>query len=159
MNSHASTSTDNSPLPNAPMLAIRSGAKSFTLHLHRRESDQPVELRILDGLNLDVHAGECVALVGPSGAGKSSILKMIFGTYRASAGAIWVNVLGNRAEPSDLSLTADNPTLRDAPGWLNLATAPPRLVSRVRLHSLDTSVNSFVWSHGSLRSISSQSQL
>ncbi len=31
--------------------------------------------------------GECVVLGGPSGAGKSSILKMIYGNYRADAGA------------------------------------------------------------------------
>src|SRR5205085_1162386 len=37
-----------------------------------------------------VEPGECVALAGPSGAGKSSILKMIYGNYRADRGAILV---------------------------------------------------------------------
>ena len=41
-------------------------------------------------MNFAVRPGECVALSGPSGAGKSSILKMIYGNYRADRGAILV---------------------------------------------------------------------
>ncbi len=45
---------------------------------------------MVSGVSLTVAAGECVVLGGPSGAGKSSILKMIYGNYRADAGAITV---------------------------------------------------------------------
>ena len=41
-------------------------------------------------MNFAVRSGECVVLSGPSGAGKSSILKMIYGNYRADRGAILV---------------------------------------------------------------------
>src|SRR6185295_10791508 len=44
----------------------------------------------VDDVNFAVRSGECVALSGPSGAGKSSILKMIYGNYRADRGAILV---------------------------------------------------------------------
>jgi ABC-type lipoprotein export system ATPase subunit len=44
----------------------------------------------LGGVSLDIGAGEFVALVGPSGAGKSSILNVIGGLDRATAGAVRV---------------------------------------------------------------------
>src|SRR5690606_19041899 len=43
-------------------------------------------------LDLQVHAGERVALVGPSGAGKSTLLRLCTGAVRPSAGE--VEVLG-----------------------------------------------------------------
>lgn len=46
----------------------------------------------LDGFDLDVFAGERVALVGPSGAGKTSALRLCSGSIAATTGA--VEVLG-----------------------------------------------------------------
>lgn len=48
---------------------------------------------ILHGITLDVEKGQSLALVGPSGSGKSSLLMVMGGLERASAGS--VNVLGN----------------------------------------------------------------
>lgn len=66
-----------------PILQIRSLEKTFTLH-----TQNSAVLKVLDRVDLDVMTGEVVALCGPSGAGKSSLLKAIFGTYRASGGSI-----------------------------------------------------------------------
>ncbi len=46
----------------------------------------PVE--ILKGISLNVKAGESLGLVGPSGSGKSSLLMLMGGLERASAGRI-----------------------------------------------------------------------
>ena len=45
----------------------------------------------LGGVNLDVPRGEFLAVVGPSGAGKSTILNLVGGLDRASAGVVDVD--------------------------------------------------------------------
>jgi D-xylose transport system ATP-binding protein len=42
----------------------------------------------LDGVSLDVRAGEVVALLGDNGAGKSTLIKIVSGSLRPSAGRI-----------------------------------------------------------------------
>ena len=67
----------------APRLAIQGLAKHFTLHLRGG-----ARLQVLEDTSLDVHAGECVALVGASGRGKSTLMKCLFGSYGADAGEL-----------------------------------------------------------------------
>ncbi len=47
-------------------------------------------LKLFDGLDLEVRRGEMVAIVGRSGAGKSSLLHLLAGLDRPSAGEVWV---------------------------------------------------------------------
>ena len=46
---------------------------------------------VLEGVSLQVKAGEFVSLVGPSGSGKSSVLRAITGLQKADAGELKVN--------------------------------------------------------------------
>jgi ABC-2 type transport system ATP-binding protein len=42
----------------------------------------------IDGVDLDVHAGECVALLGPNGAGKTTLVNLAIGLLPRQAGEI-----------------------------------------------------------------------
>ena len=88
------------------VLKIENLSKSFVLH-----QQAGVRIPVFDCLNAEVEAGEAVAVTGPSGRGKSSLLKLVYGTYRANAGAI--NVLSNV-------------------GWTDVVTAAPRDVIELR---------------------------
>jgi alpha-D-ribose 1-methylphosphonate 5-triphosphate synthase subunit PhnL len=58
-------------------------SKQFTLH-HQNGLTLPV----LNDVNFEVAAGECVVLDGASGMGKSTLLKLIYANYRVSTGSI-----------------------------------------------------------------------
>jgi lipopolysaccharide export system ATP-binding protein len=55
--------------------------------------------RILDGISLDVGAGEVVGLLGPNGAGKTTCFYMIVGLIRADGGHIRLDDLDVTALP------------------------------------------------------------
>jgi alpha-D-ribose 1-methylphosphonate 5-triphosphate synthase subunit PhnL len=88
------------------MIRLEGVCKSFTMHLRGG-----AVLPVVQGVSLEVTAGECVALGGPSGIGKSSILKMIYGSYRVDHGQVWLN---------------------DAGDWVDVACAAPRRVLGLR---------------------------
>lgn len=48
-------------------------------------------LTVLDGVNLDIAAGEIVGLIGPSGSGKSSLLHAAGMLERPSSGDVWID--------------------------------------------------------------------
>jgi putative ABC transport system ATP-binding protein len=50
-----------------------------------------VAFRALRGIDLAIRAGEMVAIVGPSGSGKTTIVNLIAGIDRPSAGTVTVN--------------------------------------------------------------------
>jgi ABC-type multidrug transport system fused ATPase/permease subunit len=56
-----------------------TGTKAGRIEFHGVSFVYPArpEARVLDGLDLDVRAGETVALVGPSGGGKSTVLQLV----------------------------------------------------------------------------------
>ena len=47
-------------------------------------------VNILKGINLEINAGETVSVVGPSGSGKTSMMMLIGGLERQTAGNIQV---------------------------------------------------------------------
>lgn len=59
-----------------PLLVLEEVAKRFG------------PTKALDGLDLEIRSGECLALVGENGAGKSTLLKILAGQYRPDSGAM-----------------------------------------------------------------------
>lgn len=56
-------------------------------------------IRVLQHLDLSVHAGQVVALVGPNGAGKSTLLKAVSGMIPKTGGTVTFGGRTSRGSP------------------------------------------------------------
>jgi putative ABC transport system ATP-binding protein len=83
------------------VLSVRDLAKTY------RSAGEPVA--VLRGVNLDISAGERVALTGESGSGKSTLLHLIAGLDRADGGKIMLDgaVVGDLADSGRAALRRD----------------------------------------------------
>jgi putative ABC transport system ATP-binding protein len=70
-------------MSSVPMVQVRDVTKSYQF------GDE--EFRALDGVHLEVEAGDFVAITGPSGSGKSTLANVIGGLDRPSSGSVVVD--------------------------------------------------------------------
>lgn len=66
---------------NAPLLQMRAVSKAFAVA-------GKGELRVLEDINLDLTAGEIVAILGKSGCGKSTLLRIMCGLTKPTSGEV-----------------------------------------------------------------------
>ena len=71
------------PADAQPLIKLRGIRKSYGL-------DTPVPTEVLHGIDIDVKAGEFVALIGPSGSGKSTLLNILGLLEPATQGEYWL---------------------------------------------------------------------
>ena len=87
---------------NAPLLRVRDAVVRFG------------EARAVDGVSLDVHAGEVLALVGESGSGKTTLVRAVQGLQPLSAGSIEFDGdevgASRRAARRDVQMVFQDPT-------------------------------------------------
>jgi putative ABC transport system ATP-binding protein len=75
------------------LISIRSLNKTY------RRGSQPVP--VLLGVDLEIAAGDYVALMGPSGSGKSTLLNLIAGIDKPSSGSLLIGGVDIAALPED----------------------------------------------------------
>jgi ABC-type nitrate/sulfonate/bicarbonate transport system ATPase subunit len=59
--------------------------------LHKSFLRSGSAFKVLDGINLEVGAGEFVAIIGPSGCGKTTLLNIIGSLVKPDAGRLWLD--------------------------------------------------------------------
>jgi rhamnose transport system ATP-binding protein len=94
-----------SPSDPTPVLSLQDASKAFA------------GVHALEGVSLDLYAGEAHALVGENGAGKSTLVKILGGVHQPDAGTLRMNgreiVLGGTADAREAGIAViyQEPTL------------------------------------------------
>jgi ATP-binding cassette, subfamily B, bacterial len=133
------TSTPAASAPAAPRIPARAAA----LATARRQGPVPVKLEgvrftypgrdvpTLDGVSLEIPAGQSLAVVGENGAGKSTLIKLLCGLYEPGAGRVELDGAADAA--GGARARADR---RHLPG-LRALRAPAARERRIRPPSAD----------------------
>jgi ABC-2 type transport system ATP-binding protein len=74
------------------------------VNLYKRYPARPIPVEAVNGLDLEVHTGECFGLLGPNGAGKTTTIEILEGLLAPTSGDVLI--LGSRWGENDQALRA-----------------------------------------------------
>jgi putative ABC transport system ATP-binding protein len=77
------TLSSNATTTTQPLIELRSVVKTY--------NSLAGAVMALQGIDLQVHAGEFLIVMGKSGSGKTTLVNMVTGMDRSTSGEIWVN--------------------------------------------------------------------
>jgi NitT/TauT family transport system ATP-binding protein len=128
-----------SPIEGADRAAVAASTRESVFQIaniaqtYRTRQGQPIPA--LNGISLDIIAGEFLSIVGPSGCGKSTLLKILAGLIRPSAGQVRCRGEVMRGTRDDIGVVFQEATLLP---WLNVVrnVLIPADVARIRRERL-----------------------
>jgi ABC-2 type transport system ATP-binding protein len=107
-------------------------------------------VKAVDGVSLDIRAGEIFGFLGPNGAGKTTLIKMITGILNADEGSIKINGRDIRTEPLQAKMqfgfVPDDPNVfgrLSGIQYLNFMADMYRVSSEDRLQRMQTLLERF----------------
>jgi ABC-type multidrug transport system ATPase subunit len=98
---------------------------------------------VLHPLDLEVRAGECVALMGPNGSGKSTLLRIAAGRDEPTTGTVRFD--GGPLDEDDLRARARIAVVGDATGWYPDLTVREHLMLTAVAHGVSDPVEWVEW--------------
>jgi ABC-2 type transport system ATP-binding protein len=111
-----------SPLPAGPMIKADGLGRLFGDHV------------AVEGLNLEVQAGEVFGFLGPNGAGKTTTIRMLTALIQRSAGRAWV--AGYELGRQDREIRRRVGILTETPGLYDRLSAAANLTFFARMYEV-----------------------
>ncbi len=106
----------NKTRPNPQAVGTDTGAVTFAPIMNQTENpkirlenityiygkNSPFEVRALDGVSLDIHAGKLTGIIGHTGSGKSTLVQLLNGLSRAESGRVLLDGEDIWARPKEI---------------------------------------------------------
>ena len=77
---------------------IRAAKLGFDYFKYTEEQEEPDVYRAIDGVSLDIEAGQFIAILGHNGSGKSTLAKHLNGLLVPTEGTLWVDNMDTSEE-------------------------------------------------------------
>jgi ABC-2 type transport system ATP-binding protein len=109
-------------------------ARGLVQTFHTRQGREKVEVRAVDGVDLDVAEGEVIGFLGPNGAGKTTTLRMLTTLLRPTAGTATVARYDVVEQSKDVRRSIGN--VSQAGGAFSYARAGDEVVDHGMLYGM-----------------------